>query len=227
MWTRLPQVLLPLLITSTTPACAGLFSLGVKGGVPLTGFFNKGVSIGFGDAAFSSYTNPYIIGPTVEWRLPANLGIELNALYRHFNYNLSYTVGKDYCCLIYLVSSSPTTGGSWEFPLLLKYRLGRGIIKPYVSAGAAFDILSGVTQTIINTIVPDQRTITSRLSHPNELSNGTIEGFVAGVGADIHSVMHIAPEIRYTRWGSAHFALPGSSQLSNRNQAEFLVGITF
>jgi len=51
---------------------------------------------------------------------------------------------------------------------------------------------------------------------------------VMGVGLDIHAlVIHLSPEIRYTRWGTEHFKLPNGSFLSNQNQAEFLVGITF
>jgi len=40
-------------------------------------------------------------------------------------------------------------------------------------------------------------------------------------------VLHISPEIRYTRWGSSHFNIPNGSAISNQNQAEFLVGFTF
>jgi len=52
-------------------------------------------------------------------------------------------------------------------------------------------------------------------------------GFVIGAGIDVHAlVIHISPEIRYTRWASPHFNLNGVIN-SNQNQAEFLVGITF
>jgi hypothetical protein len=225
--TRLPRCLLPFLIAATNPVYARPFSLGIKGGVPLTDFFNS-VSTGVPRSFFTSNTNRYIIGPTVELRLPAGLGIELDMLYRHFNYNLSTSVGKDYCCLTYLVTNSHTTGGSWEFPLLLKYRFSTRTIKPYMDAGATFDTLTGLTQTFVSTVVPSQQTSTTTTSHPSELKETTTKGFAIGVGADIHAaVLHIMPEIRYTRWGSGHFAIPELSPLSNRNQAEILVGITF
>jgi hypothetical protein len=41
-----------------------------------------------------------------------------------------------------LVTNSRTTGGSGEFPLLLKYRFSTRTIKPYVDAGAIFDTLT-------------------------------------------------------------------------------------
>ena len=64
-------------------------------------------------------------------------------------------------------------------------------------------------------------------SHPQELNKYTVGGFVVGAGIDLHVLLiHVSPEIRYTRWGSAHFLDPFGLQ-SNQNQAEFLVGITF
>jgi hypothetical protein len=53
---------------------------------------------------------------------------------------------------------------------------------------------------------------------------------VIGAGLDVHVLLHIMPEIRYTRWGMDHFSgalAPAGSVNSNRNQAEFLLGITF
>lgn len=51
----------------------------------------------------------------------------------------------------------------------------------------------------------------------------TTEGLVIGGGVDLHvQRIHFLPEIRYTRWLNTHFG-----GLSNQNQAEFLVGITF
>ena len=68
--------------------------------------------------------------------------------------------------------------------------------------------------------------VTSRT--PTELNQSTTTGFVLGVGLDVHAlIVHISPEIRYTRWGAKHFLDPNGSFGSNQNQAEFLVGITF
>jgi len=51
-------------------------------------------------------------------------------------------------------------------------------------------------------------------------------GVVIGGGIDIHViVLHVAPEIRFTRWART----TSTSRLlnSSKNQAEFLVGFTF
>jgi len=202
-------------------ALAQPVSFGVKGGVPLTDFFNI---TGQGNlnqfASYLSSTNRYIIGPTIELRLPFGLGVEFDALYRHLNYNSRF-MGVD------TFTTSATTGNAWEFPLLAKYRFPSKIARPYVDAGIAWDTLSGLTQSITTTVFPTHTT-NSSTSNPPELQHNTTTGFVIGAGIDIHALfLHVSPEIRYTRWGSEHFLSPGGGLASNQNQAEFLLGITF
>ena len=153
-------------------------------------------------------------------KLPLGFGVDFDALYRRLNYNASFN-------LVDVFTNNRTTGNAWEFPLLAKYRFPTPLIKPYIDAGVAFDTLSGLKQTVVSTIAPNRQT-TSTTSNPRELSNSNTTGFVIGFGADIKAiVLHISPEIRYTRWGSSHFTIPNGSSLSNQNQAEFLVGFTF
>jgi opacity protein-like surface antigen len=196
---------------------AGPLSVGIRGGIPLTDFFDN---VNNGNFVLTSTTNRYIIGPTVELRLPAGFGVECDALYRHLNYSSSFNA-------VDVFTNNRTTGNAWEFPLLAKYRLATPLVKPYVDAGVAFDTLSGLKQTIVSTLAPNRQTTTTT-SNPRELSKGTTTGFVIGFGVDIKAiVLHVSPEFRYTRWGSSHFTIPNGSALSNQNQAEFLVGFTF
>jgi hypothetical protein len=182
--------------------CAALafsqpFSAGIKGGLPLTDFLNavNGVT--------STTTNPYVVGPMVELRLPLGLGVEFDALYRHFDYT-------EYASSALNAIASFGHSGDWEFPLVAKYKFPSRIVRPYVEAGVAWDALSGLTGTI---------GITEQ--------HKTVMGAVLGAGVDIHAlVLHIAPEIRYTRWTSPYFNIPSVLD-SNQNQAEVLVGITF
>jgi opacity protein-like surface antigen len=214
MW-ALPRFLI--LIAAATPACAGSFSFGVRGGVPLAGFFEnvKLTPVSY----FNSNTRPYLIGATGEVRLPAGFAAEVDALYRHFSYDL-YTP--------YYVTNFHTFGSSWEFPLLLKARFGVRSVKPYVDGGISLDTLNGLRQTITTVNGSTQQVFsTTPTGNPNELKSTTILGFVIGAGVDIHAVAHLMPEIRYTRWNSAHFAILNGRPLSNQNQLELLVGITF
>lgn len=77
--------------------------------------------------AFPSTGGRFVLGPTVELRLPFGLGIEVDALYRSVKYPSS---------------------SSWEFPILAKYRLPvRGRVRPFVVGGGSFernDILQAV-----------------------------------------------------------------------------------
>ena len=207
-----------LLLAGVGTAFSQHLSVGLKGGVPMTDFLN---SVSSGTSVFSSKTQRYIVGPTVELRLPAGFGVELDALYRHFSYNSTAS-------LVDVFTNNRTTGNAWEFPLLLKYRFPGPLVRPFVDAGVAFDTLSGLKQTVTRTIFPSRTTNTTTTSDPSELNKKSTVGFVMGVGLDIHAlVIHLSPEIRYTRWGTEHFKLPNGSFLSNQNQAEFLVGIKF
>jgi hypothetical protein len=201
-----------LLLLFTATSAFSQITFGIKAGVPITDFFDTVTSPRFG---FNSNTKRYIIGPTAELRLPFGLSVELDALYRRMNYEGSGT-------LVDIFTNNRTTGNAWEFPLLLKYRAPTGIARPYVAAGVAFDTLTGLRQTITqaaSTIIRDE---------PVELRKKTTTGFVIGAGLDVHAILiHISPEIRYTRWGSEHFADTNGLLRSNRNQAEFLVGFTF
>jgi len=207
----------PLFLFLLGAACAWAqpFSAGLKAGVPLTDFFTTVENISY------SVPNRYIIGVTAELRLPAGFGIEGDVLFRHLNYTdrfLSTPV---------TTTTDKTTSSAWEFPILLKYRFHTPIARPYVDAGIAWDTLSGLTDTVTQTVAPVFSTTTTSTSKPASLSNNTTMGFVMGAGIDIHAlVIHVSPELRYTRWASPHFNLSGVID-SNQNQAEFLVGITF
>ncbi|HEX3742405.1 MAG TPA: outer membrane beta-barrel protein [Bryobacteraceae bacterium] len=213
-----------LLLLCAAPAYSQLFSFGVKAGVPLTDFVNAASGTnpaGFVD--FATHTNRYIVGATGELHLPFGLSLEADVLYRHFNYQES-TMGVD------TSTTASTTGNAWEFPILGKYRFLRTkLVRPYVDAGVAFDTLQGAKQAVTNTLFAGSNSTTTTTSgSPMQLENSTTRGYVFGGGIDIKIfVIHIQPEIRYTRWGAKHFFDPSGLLHSNENQGEFLLGITF
>ena len=209
-----------LLLLGAASAHAQPFSFGLKGGLPMTDFLSTGQS-SIESLSFTSSTNRYIVGPTAELRLPFGFGVEVDALYRHFNYAESGVINGAATLL-----NTNTTSSAWEFPLLLKYRLPGKIIHPYVDGGVAWDTLSGLTQAITRTT--GSGTSKSSTGNPTELVNSTSRGFVLGAGISIKAlVIRISPEVRYTRWGARHFLDPNGGLSSNQNQAEFLLGITF
>jgi opacity protein-like surface antigen len=205
------------LLVCALPAAAQPLTFGLKAGVPLTDFVDTVQSPRFG---FNSNTKRYIVGGTAELRLPFGLGIEVDALYRRLNYEGNGT-------LLDVITNNRTTGNAWEFPLLVKYRFpSKPFVRPFVDAGVAWDTLSGLTQSVTRTISTGRVTTTS--SGAAELQKRTTTGFVVGAGLEVKAILlRLSPEIRYTRWGARHFADPNGLLESNRNQAEFLLGITF
>jgi hypothetical protein len=141
---------LPLLLFGCTALLAQPLSFGVKGGVPLTDFVD---TVSGPSASVSSATRRYIVGATVELKLPAGFGVEFDALYRRFDYNSTVTLLN--------VVSARTTGNDWEFPLLLKKRFLPGPVHPFIGAGVAFSKLSGVKQSIESVLFPNRSTITT------------------------------------------------------------------
>jgi hypothetical protein len=173
-------------------------SIGVKAGVPLTDSFST-TQIGSGIVGKSGDTS-YLIGPTVELRLPFHLSVEADALYRPLTLTTSVT---DTSSGTSITTNTSHDSHVWEFPILAKYHFKLPVVSPYVEAGPSF------------------RT-TGSLGY---LSNN---GVTFGVGTDIKAlVLRVSPEFRYTHWSSDSkvngFIPTGSKQ----DQVQFLVGFSF
>jgi opacity protein-like surface antigen len=206
-----------LLLLSAAAAVAQPFGFGVKLGLPMNDFLDAARSQ---NLSFDTHTNRYIIGPSVELRLPAGFGIELDVLYRHFGYSSFSSISNT-------LTDARTSASAWEFPLVAKYKFKAApLVHPYVEAGVSWNKLSGLTQSVTSTIA--SVTKSSSTSNPPELNQDTTRGFVLGAGLDIKVlVLHIVPQVRYTRWGAKQFIDPGGLLNSNQNQGEFLLGLKF
>jgi len=208
-----------LFLVGSTSSFAQPFSAGIKAGVPFTDFLN--VTEG---GAYTASTQRYIVGGVAEVRLPLGFGVEFDALYRRLHYDgiglyaIPVGIGP-------FNTASKTTGGNWEFPLLLKYRFHFPVVRPFLDAGVAWDTLTGLKQTVTGFYPPEP---TSTTSGPSQLKQKGTVGFVAGGGVDIHAAfLHISPEIRFTRWNATQIDDALGLLRSNQNQVEFLVGFTF
>jgi opacity protein-like surface antigen len=113
-----------LLLLVVLPASSQIFSVGVKGGIPITDAYSTRVSSG---AIGFSYDRRYIVGPTAEIHLPFHLSFEVDALYRRNGFQSN---GQFF--------SIRTGVNDWQFPLLGKYELGFGPFKPFVDAGVVY-----------------------------------------------------------------------------------------
>jgi len=124
--------LLLVAIVSAVPALAQL-SVGVKAGVPLNDVY---VNSGQGIIPRVGTTNRFLIGPEVDLNLPFHLGVEFDALYRHYSLDGSGV-------------------NEWDFPILLKYRFSDvPVLHPFVDAGPIFNHVSEISQVTSNGSVP-------------------------------------------------------------------------
>lgn len=194
-----------LLITTgflTGCVCFGQsISLGVIGGArvgdDLTG------------AGVTSVSKHYVVGPALDIGLPLGFGIEVDALYRHEGFQGYFNSG--------LIEER---ANSWEFPLLLKYRLPVPIVKPFAEVGYAPRVMNG---SIVTDIYSPPSTFTSGEHLPDS------QGLVIGGGVQFAiGRLRLSPGVRYTHWNNTPIVGTfgnGPSWESTQNQVDILVGI--
>jgi hypothetical protein len=205
------RIALALLVPASLAFAGGPLSLGIKGGVPFTDAFHTATS---GNVSYVTNNKYWTLGPELDVNLPFGLGIEVDALYRRLNFESTTSVPS-------LIAHAATTANAWDFPLLLKWKLAPGPIRPYISAGPTFRGLSNVKQ-VVSFFEGTPSPVSER---PAELQNRFNTGFTVGGGVQL--LGHISPEIRYTRWGWNTFLDTSGLLKSNPDQLEFLVGLTF
>jgi hypothetical protein len=181
---------------------AGPLIFGLRGGVPFqTSDFVSGALSGL------STTRRFEVGPTVGARLPLGFSIEGDALFRRQTLSFGEFAGLN----------PRIHSDSWEFPMMLKFAPGSGPIAPVAGAGIS---LRHINRGSLGDI-------------PGFLFNGTTStnsvGFVAGAGLRFQmGAVTVTPEVRYKRWGGDSFSQSLLNLLPlNRNEASFLVGVTF
>ena len=204
-----------LFLLTAASASAQLVSFGAIGGVPFLSQ-NQG-----GDES-----RRYVVGPSVEFRLPAGFAIEVDALYRRIGNTFSFEVIPANAALISLplITSDVNRerGNYWQFPVLGKYyfRPRNTAWQPFVGTGWALRTVAfhrNVNQTVLDA---------NGNSHPTSFEYhsrsdvGVGAVFAAGVRFRVGKIA-LLPEVRYTYWGStAQFAL-------RRNEGGVLLGISF
>lgn len=211
--------LLVLALLAAATAFPQRISFGVKAGMPASDVFNSGNGR---NVTYRPQSGRYLVGPTVELLLPFRFSVEADALYRSAAYRATsaQTVGN--------AVDLRTTAKTWQFPVLLKYRLSKKLVTPFLDAGFVFNRLTDVKQTgqIAGGLIP-----AGQLSgnQPPELTRRTAHGYAFGAGLEGKLLfLRLSPEIRYTRWQSDNFQSDYAGfRLANRNQLEVLFGITF
>jgi len=111
-------------------AFAQPFGAGLKVGVPATDAY-KVFPFPKPGTLFTAEQPRYTVGPYVELRLPAGMAIEVDALYRNYDF----------------LSAGAS---SWEFPVLLKHRISLPLVKPFFDGGVSFSQLSDLSGLSVN-----------------------------------------------------------------------------
>ncbi len=170
-----------------------------------------------------SESKRYVVGPMIDISLPLGFGFEADALYRRTGFRTA--TGSFAGSYI-----SGYRANTWEFPLLLKYRLPLPWIKPYVEVGYAPRRISGSYESIgynVDLLTGKTTYNTGRADWKPDVGHGV----VAGAGVEFGGRhLRIAPEFRYTNWSDDPINLYGSQgYLVNAaaNQIDVLVGITW
>lgn len=121
------------LLVLTGFASAQPFGAGVKVGVPATDAFKV---LPFPTlATFTGDSSRFTGGPYVELRLPAGMAVEVDALYRNYDF---------------VSDGIATSASSWEFPVLLKHRISLPLVKPFFDGGVSFSRLSDIKLASLN-----------------------------------------------------------------------------
>jgi hypothetical protein len=187
------------------PAAFGqLFSAGIKVGAPVTDPFSdatfSALSTGGTVHSFSD-AKKFLIGPMVELHLPFGFSINADGLYRPLRLVQISALPN-----VTATGKISTNYTSWEVAPVVRYRfLHTPIVKPFAEAGPSFRFLAA----------PLDQALSDR-------------GFTLGGGVEVKLLrFRIAPELRYTRWGSDHISPQTFFFQSDQNQAELLVGFAF
>jgi len=203
-----------ILVLTAAPALAQLVSAGVKVGAPLGDAFTSGGSL-------TSAARRYLMGGTAELHLPLRFSVELDAIYKRTGFSTyfqSTDIGR---------FSDRVTANQWEFPVLAKYEITGGRLRPFIDAGPVLRHLSGIADS--STYLTYFPVFTSGATTNNntpDLQHRNSPGFVLGGGVTVKLFhLRISPEVRYTHWGTNTFNI--GPPTSNPNQEDFMLGITF
>lgn len=195
--------LLVISFLSVSALSAQSLSIGVIGGAPFTDVVSNNKVNNYQSIAKS--TN-FTIGPSLQVNLPLSLRLEVDALYRPSSFNLTFInpLGN---------SSNSVSAYQMRFPVLLQYRFGIPVVKPFVEGGLSFDHIGGISSAFKSAVT----------SGPGQLLHQSDASVVLGVGAEAKiPFVRVSGELRYMRQTVSNFA-----SISNLNQAEVLVGIHF
>lgn len=212
------------------PVAGQELHLGIKGGVPVTDYYQRFPDFIKGpQTSYSSATRRYTVGVTGELRFAHGLGLEVDAMYHRIGYSGSsfYSSSASGEFRQYAIH---VNGHSWEYPVLAKYRFGHGV-SPFAAGGMVFRYIGPVhargVETVGTYVTNTSVTRPFDTREPTDVRKGFYFGLAAGMGLEVPlGRVRLLPEFRYTRWLDSGLDLSRPMGIAS-HQAEFLVGILF
>lgn len=206
-----------LILFLTCGVCIGQsLSIGVIAGARLTDDVTPAVTA-------KPQSPRFVVGPTLEVALPFHFAAEFDALFHRDDYLAEWAnpFGS---------ANESERANSWEFPILLKYKLPVSVANPFVEAGIAPRTISGtvsITGTQVDILTGQQSPVNFRNNTDWSASLGVVVG--GGVRFGVRH-LNFSPEIRYTRWTSAPITgsfADGPDWRSTQDQLDILVGVAW
>jgi hypothetical protein len=204
---RLSIGILGLIFLSGNVLLAQRVEVGVEGGIRTTDDLSGNVS---------SESKRYIVGPTVDIRLPKRFSVEVDALYQRFGFTGFYFAGDSF-------GTVRERTNSWEFPVILKYHLPVRLAHPFVGIGYAPRIVNGLD------VSSGTRAIVFYYFNQHTTTNYPVtQGVVVSGGVSLGGGhFRFTPEVRYTYWTAPYvsgYGYPGTGR-SAPNEVSVLLGI--
>jgi hypothetical protein len=194
-------------------------------------------------APYNDVGSHKLVGGVVEVSLPGAFALEISAVapMRDPTYLLPpTTVIAPQPNIQSETQRTSTTVVFWEVPLVAKkYFTVANRTRIFADIGINLLHTRGtthvsITQSILKTGIggppgpPILYNMIERDETPTELIHKWTQGWVVGGGVDVRvPVIHIRPELRYTRWAHEPLASVDGTVRSNRNNLEVLVGFVF
>ena len=131
----------------------------------------------------------YIVGPSIEFRLPAGFAVEVDALYQRLGNSANFSIPPGVNLLGVSTEnllSSRQHGNSWEFPVLGKYYFRRASSwQPFLGTGFAFRTIGVHSDT--TSLSTDANGVAQTSSTKNDFRLGLDTGVVVAAGIRLHA----------------------------------------
>ena len=174
---------------------------------------------------YSDESHRYIVGPSLEVRLPRGFAVEADALYQRVGTNTVYASilsGTNLAPFYPFPNSgvSRAVGNVWQFPVIGKYYFNRSSkFQPFAGIGPEFRTAGWHTDSSSVILPGPSTTPVTSLSFSESRSNSVGAVAVFGMRLPI-GPLKFSPQFRYTRWSRQEGSL-------RTNEAGLMLGIHF